>query len=504
MKNIKTKINKRKLELTVIFLALIVIILLKIITIPIVSAEDNSSIPSLFLNDTHFVYSMPGSNIYLPLEKVDGVYYIPLSILKYFGGITIESNDKYDDTFMMSYNTKWMSFKFSTETAQIGVNKYIPCKVLHLNYDLYVPAQIIADNLGLFWDVREVRPGYNVGRISTKNVRLTFDELLNKFLPKPQPTTTPPTEPPSPPPPPPITEPPPIETTTPDPVDTVDPVIEPDTTKPINVYVPPKPTEPPTTTEPTTAENTREIQNYLMFYDSSESYDNYINNADDENNESPDSENNSENENAAIIDKPNKISDRITEVLKLLDKNKMRAIFFLSGSEITENPDILRTIYVSGHELGIKFESGKINVDAEDLISELEAVNDLIYSAVKHKTRFCIFDENLILFPDYNSDSDNIEDSVNSKELYEKKFIERGYYLCSKTIDIFDLGDITDLNEMINFMKQKRVNVFMFDLNGSYRNYLELSAKAADSKFYINFSYINNANIELIKRQTNR
>ena len=77
MKNIKNKINKRKFELTVIFLALILIGLIKLLTT--VSAEDNSSIPSLFYNDTLFVYSMPGSNYYLPLEQIDG-FIISLSV----------------------------------------------------------------------------------------------------------------------------------------------------------------------------------------------------------------------------------------------------------------------------------------------------------------------------------------------------------------------------------------------------------------------------------------
>ena len=54
---------------------------------------------------------------------------------------------------------------------------------------------------------------------------------------------------------------------------------------------------------------------------------------------------------------------------------------------------------------------------------------------------------------------------------------------------------------MTEFMKQREANIFMFDYNGEYRDYLELSVQAAETKFYIDFSYLNNANIENIYDQ---
>ncbi|MCL1859065.1 MAG: polysaccharide deacetylase family protein [Oscillospiraceae bacterium] len=481
MKNMKIKIKKRKLELTIIFLTLLLIVLIKLITITVVSAEDIlSAIPSLFYNDTHFVYSVPGNNIYLPLEEIDGVYYIPLGMLNLLNDLEMQSNDHYTESFIILYNkTNWISFKISSERAQSGTRDYISCKVYTRHGVIYVPAQIIADNLGLNW---EYKPEYKTGRIKEKYASKTFDELLERYIPKPQPTTPPPTE--SPTKPPPVIIEPVIEITTPDPVIIFEPATEPETTRYNNNNITiTQTTEPTTTAEPTTVENTREIQNYLIFYDSY-AYNYYT--TEENHKESKESEE------SIIINKPGATTDnktKITEVLKALDKSNIRAVFFFSGGEITKNPDILRKIYASGHELGIKAENSKLNNTAEDLISELEEANDLIYAAIKHKIRFCMLDE-----------SDSGDEFY---ELYGDKLAEYGYYLCKNTVDASDLSDIADSHEMIDFMKKKRVNVFMFDISGSYRNYLELSSRAAEEKFYIKFFYLNNANIETVKRLIN-
>ena len=478
MKNITTKIKKRKLELTVIILALLLIAMLKIITMVYsVSAEDIPTVPSLFYNDKVFVHSIPGNNYYLPLEEIDGVYYIPLDMLRFLNDINIDARD--DDNFYIQYDFKMITFKISSDRAMIMGKDPIYCKVYTIHRMIYVPAKIIAENLGLIW---EVRPEYNTGRIKESNARKSFDDLLEQYLPKVQPTVAPTPEPTTSPPVQVTTEPPVKETTT-SPPDIVNPATEPTSKPDNNINIPVTiPTEPPTITvteteEPTTAENTREIQNYLMFYDSPVPSGDYENNSNDT------------------------IEKRIAEVLKILDEKNIQALFFLSGSEIEANPGILREIYASGHEPGIKFETGKKDSDADTLIAELESANDLIYSTLKHKTRFCMFDES----PDIAVDSENLENSDDSGYLSDR-LTENGYYLCKKTIDIFDFNDmaITDVNQIIDFLKQKRVNVIAFELNGNYKNYLKLSVKAADIKFYINFSYINNANIASVKRQMDR
>jgi hypothetical protein len=422
-----------------------------------VSAE-SGSVPSLFYNDSAF----PLDDI-MPLKIVDGVYYIPREFIKKIEGIYMETRDNYSEDFYISYGNKSISFKVSAEIADMDCKgEYVHCKVIVDGWLTYVPAQFVAKHLGL--EV-EIRHQYPTLRLKNKNAKANFDDMINARL---KPLFVPPTEPPitSPLPPPPTTTAPPVETTTVPPVITSPPPIIDEITTTENKDNTPfviKPTPPPTTTEPTTPENTRELENYLMFYDG------YT--ADE------------------LLDEK---TENINEVLKILDKNNMRAVFFLSGSEIIENPDIMRKIYASGYELGIKFECGKVNINAEDLIAELESANNLIYSALKHKTRFCMFDEII---------DENIDDE--DDEPYEEKLRGNGYYLCKKTSDILDLNDIKNSNEMIEYMKQNTLNVFMFDLNGGYKNYMQLFAQADEIKFYIKFSYINNANISKIKDRIN-
>ena len=65
------------------------------------------------------------------------------------------------------------------------------------------------------------------------------------------------------------------------------------------------------------------------------------------------------------------------------------------------------------------------------------------------------------------------------------------------------MRNIKNEADMIRFMQFNRFNVFKFDLNSSYRTYLDYFAQSAEAKFYINFSYINNANIDQVKKRLN-
>ena len=469
MKNFKAKINKKRLELTIVFLTFFLFALLKLLsaTFSPVLAEESLGIPSLFYNDTHFPYSVPGSTTYLPLKQYNGVHYVPLDMLKLLNNIKMDSTDKYTDKFYIQYqNNNYIAFHISAERAYNQNAEYTNCKVYKYMGILYVPVEIIAKELGLEW---EYRPEYNAGRIKEVGARRSFDDLLEKFIPKPKPpdtTTSPPSPPETAPPvsPPPETAPwplfPPLIMTEP-PLDyTTPPISEPTTAddipqKEISSQQQTTTIE-PTTAEPTTPESTEEIQNYLMFYDSF----------------SPEDE--------AREDENTDKTAKINEILTALDENdNMKAIFFLSGEEIKKNPEILRSVYAFGHKVGIKFERGTPDDDVEALVAELEEVNALIYSVLKHKTKFCIFGD--------------------AKYIYDDKLISEGYYPCGFPAD---LADIENADEMIEFLKRERYNIFMFDINNAdYKKYLEWFKLAANTKIYINFSYINNANIETIYKE---
>ena len=132
MNNFKTKINKKKLELTIVFLAFALVALLKIVSAASspVLAEDAPGMPSLFYNDNHFVYSVPGSATYLPLQYANGVHYIPLDMLKLLNNIKMDSNDNTPTS--STYNTKTISYpsifrpkRRRTKTRNIRIAKCI-------------------------------------------------------------------------------------------------------------------------------------------------------------------------------------------------------------------------------------------------------------------------------------------------------------------------------------------------------------------------------------------
>ena len=447
----KNKISKRKFEMTAVFLTLLFIAMMKLVTMTAspVSAEDLSSFPSLFYNDKDYIYSVPGNVIYTPLEQVDGEFYVPVYLFNCLNDIEMKTNDGYTNQFYIKYKNNYIIFNVSAEKAEINSKESISCKVYFMRGATYVPAVVVAKALNLQWEYNEQ---YNAFRIKQAGAKKPFEDILAPHIRKIQTTAPPTTETTRP------VSPPPVQTTTAPVIETTTAPVAVITTEPIEEITPagttspPPPTVPTTTEEPTTAENTEEIENYLMFYSGGS----YGTDEDD------------------ITDKTE--TDKINEVLKTLDKSDMKAVFFLSGNEIRENPEILRKIYSAGHELGIKIDGG---------ITELESANDLIYSAVKHKTRFFMFN------------------NIGGTELNgADEIIKRGYYLCENTVDILDLANINNQNEMIDFMKRESLNVFMFDLNDeNYKNYIGLSAKAAEIKFYIKFSYINNANIEKIKNK---
>ncbi|MCL2816156.1 MAG: hypothetical protein FWD23_16305, partial [Oscillospiraceae bacterium] len=183
--------NKRKLELTAVFLAFVVFALLKIVSAAVspVLAEEIPGMPSLFYNDRYFVHSIPGNATYLPLQYSNGVYCVPLELIKQLNDIKMDSKDNYTDNFYIQYKNNYISFQISKGKASAKNAEYMNCKVYKYMGITYVPVEIIAKELGLVWEYKEE---YGAGRIKEAGAARSFDELLEKFIPKPRPAETPP------------------------------------------------------------------------------------------------------------------------------------------------------------------------------------------------------------------------------------------------------------------------------------------------------------------------
>ena len=429
-------IAKHRFKITFIILTLIFILIMRAMTADIFTAASN--VPPLFIND----FAYPYTHIQ-PVHVENGVHYIHITIFEFMrSSVTVDTRDNLTNDFIIRHGDRWIAFNISSGRAYDASGNDVPnggaLSIGRRGRDIYVPARAVANTIGLHVDISDAHGSI---RIRDNTASLNFAELLQPYIitMPPAPTDPPPT-------PLPVTDPP---TTPPPPTDL--PTTTPDPTIPATT-VPTTTPEPTTEPETTTPENTRDINNYLMFYDNAPDY----------------------------------ISDKLGQVLAYLGDNNIRALFFMSGDEIRANPDKLRRIFALGHDIGIKIE----HADFGDLLESVSEANAYIYSLVKQMTRFYIITDNLE-YPDE----------------YITELRRAGYYLCRENTGLnredFEDTDSEniDLNIdlMIEFLKQQRANLFAFDLSDLDNNNLELIARASDIKFYINFSHINNANIAHLK-----
>ena len=63
----------------------------------------------------------------------------------------------------------------------------------------------------------------------------------------------------------------------------------------------------------------------------------------------------------------------MADAATVLEKNGLRAAFFLTAGEITENADLVRRLYAAGHALGVTAEA-----DADDISAALTRANDAL------------------------------------------------------------------------------------------------------------------------------
>jgi len=441
-------LRKHKLKITVsvmsVIFTLVMYLVMTIMTsVPAVSASD---IPTLFVNDMFF-----HAHARLPLEKINGVFYIPVEIIRSMQSIRTTSSDHYTNYFVLLNQSRNIGLSFNVDAGAVWChnnNLVAGAAAVRIGRQTYVPAVAVANALGLHIDIAEPVSGHYVLRIRDWSSMRSLDELLGRF-PIPQPEPPPPTT--TPPPPPPPTRPPPR------------PPHQQPTTPPHVIL----PYVPETTTNP---QNTRNINNYLMFHNFRDSHSYYGHNIHD----------NSAGENRG---------ENLEYLLGFLNENEIRALFFMSGEEILENPANVRRIFAFGHDIGININNADY-VYAEDIVSSVEGVNALIYTLIKQKTRLYTVTAN---FGDVF-----MREAVAS--LYEA-----GYFLSRGNINAEAMPQaFEDLYEAVDFLRQQQENLWVFDISSLQdsraKMKMEIIAYASNERFYINFSHINSANVsELVQ-----
>lgn len=76
------------------------------------------------------------------------------------------------------------------------------------------------------------------------------------------------------------------------------------------------------------------------------------------------------------------------ESLEILKQHQLRATFFLTAEEITQNSDLVRQIVASGHKLGVTAPVG-----SADPLADLQRANEALDAAVKSKTLLALFQQ---------------------------------------------------------------------------------------------------------------
>ena len=439
-------LRKHKLKITVSVLAIVFVFVMYLVMMGVQTASA-SDIPTLFVNDMVF-----HAHARLPLREIDGVFYIPLDIFRSMPIIRMESGDNFTAFFILVNNrNRNMALSFNVNGGSVWNRDSEPvpgAAAVVIDRHVYLPAIAVANALGLTIETAEPVNGHHVLRIRDGTSRQSFDDILLRFtiqIPEAPPETEP------------IVRPPPPTRPPPPPPPTRSPYQSPQTTVPTTTVIP------ETTTNP---QNTRNINNYIMFHNFHD-----INTSDNyERNENELTE-------TAVVDK-------LGYILDFLSENEIRALFFISGEEILANPANLRRIFAFGHDIGINIDREYVYVD--ELVSGVESVNALIYTLIKQKTRLYTVTANF--------DDEFMYKAVTA--LYDA-----GYFLCRSNVEGIP-HSFEDIYEAVGFLRQQQENIWMFDLSILRSSHIEIIANAANERFYINFSHINNANVsELVHRE---
>lgn len=77
-------------------------------------------------------------------------------------------------------------------------------------------------------------------------------------------------------------------------------------------------------------------------------------------------------------------TDDIENILKILEKNEIKATFFMTGDWISRYPDVVKELYEAGHDLGNHGENHKnmSQLSEEECVKEIQMVHNRVYEIV--------------------------------------------------------------------------------------------------------------------------
>lgn len=82
-------------------------------------------------------------------------------------------------------------------------------------------------------------------------------------------------------------------------------------------------------------------------------------------------------------------NEEIPKILDILDENNIKITFFISGRWAKNNPELLKTIYERGHEIGNHGYGHKMHskIDRQANINEIKTTEEVIQGILAYKTK---------------------------------------------------------------------------------------------------------------------
>ena len=356
--------------------------------------------PNLYRQDSAYAYSKT-----FPLVVSGETEYVPITAFTLFSYLTV-TYSKINDNFYItnSKNNNFISFDVTSDIAETNDGEILdlPTKIFYRTR--YIPARAVAEVLGTVTceSYDDPKSGIYAFRIKDANAALSFDELLDRYLPKkkepvkenPSPDTDKEPDP---------------ENTDGKPANEQNQETEQNSQTGNFPDTPVKPTEEtPITEDPYLKIAAREM--HFIYTDFDES----------------------------LLD----------GVLNSYSRYGEKTSFSLNYSDIYDNPDAVRKIAVADHALILTYDESTLNnksiesaentesiestesaesadiersvVETADRFADsLDRANDALYAVIKKKTRLCLVDKSYL-------EKSGISNTDNTESFYER-LKQRGY-----------------------------------------------------------------------------